>query len=63
MSMEDQRAYQKAIRQGKKPKIKGLIEDVPEGFKQYMSEHYEQMNSWKSKPYFMIDNDIPSLIK
>jgi len=63
MSLEDQRAYQKAIRQGKKPKIKGLIEDVPEGFKQYMSEHYAQMNSWKSKPYFMIDNDIPSLIK
>ena len=63
MSLEDQRAYQKAIRQGKKPKIKGLIEDVPAGFKQYMSEHYEQMNSWKSKPYFMIDNDIPSLIK
>jgi len=51
------------IKQGKKPKIKGLIEDAPTGFKEYMSEHYARMNSWKSKPYFMIDNDIPSLIK
>lgn len=53
----------KRKRDGKAPIMDGMITEMPQGFKDYMRVHYSRMNSWKSKPYFMIDNDIPSLIK
>lgn len=32
------------------------ISDVPEQFKTYMEQNKEKMESWKSKPSFMVDN-------
>ena len=52
----------KRQREGKKPIIKGVIKDVPNNFKIYMRGKYEQMSNWKSKPYFMEDNDVGKIL-
>ena len=62
MSREDRKEYREAVKRGEEPEIKGLIKDVPIGFKRYMKQNYAQMSGWKSKPYFMIDNDVAKLI-
>lgn len=61
-SPEEMNAYFKARRKGEEYEFKGKITDVPANFKSYMRTHFAQMNSWKSKPYFMIDNDLSKII-
>lgn len=62
-SQEEIKAYYKAKREGKTYEFKGKITDVPANFKAYMSSHFKQMNSWKSKPYFLIDNNVSKLLE
>jgi len=33
-----------------------VVNDVPEGFKNYMKEHREQFDRWQTNPYFISDN-------
>ena len=61
MSVEQMKAHQEALRRGESPQVK-MITEIPKQFKLYLQQHYAQMNSWKSKPYFMVDNDIAKLI-
>lgn len=61
-SQEELNEYFKARREKKEYIFKNRIKDVPPNFKSYMRKHFSQMNAWKSKPYFMVDNDISKLI-
>jgi hypothetical protein len=37
-------------------KAKGVIEDVPAGFKKFMKDNRDKIKGWESKPYWIADN-------
>lgn len=56
MNDDEYDKFEDAILAGKQPVIKGHIQDVPAGFKNWISKNKKRVEGWKNKPYFMRDN-------
>lgn len=62
MDEKDSLEYRKALARRETPTRKGVVDDVPEGFRRYMIDNYERMSNWNSQPYFMQDNNLPEIL-
>lgn len=62
MDEKDSLEYRKALARGETPVRKGVVEDVPEGFKQYMIKHYARLVDSDPIPSFITENDIPKIL-
>lgn len=50
--------YEDALLEGKTPRVRSVnaVTDVPEGFKNFVSQNKSRIESWKSTPYWVKDN-------